>query len=82
MARQFDCPETGRGFVQGIRLPACPDDSLVVHPKATLPDSEYLFENPETGETRELTGQAVRRDGFTIACPKREGAIWFYRAKA
>ena len=40
-----------------------------------------LNNDPETGETRELTGKAVRRDGFTIACPKREGAIWFYRAK-
>jgi hypothetical protein len=41
----------------------------------------YTFENPETGETRELTGAAVQRDGFTFALPKREGAVWFYRVK-
>jgi len=81
VARQFDCPEKGRGFIQGIRLPACPDDSLVVHPKALQPNSGYLFENPESGETRQLTGHAVLRDGFTFDLPKRQGAIWFYRSK-
>ena len=81
VARQFDCPETGRGFIQGIRLPACPEETLVVHPKAIRPDAVYLFENPETGETKELAGHAVERDGFTFALPKRQGAIWFYRLK-
>jgi alpha-galactosidase len=81
VARQFDCQEAGRGFLQGIRLPACPDETLVVHPQALRPDSVYVFENPESGETQELAGRAVRRDGFTLALPRREGAIWFYRAR-
>ena len=78
MARQFDCPEAGKGFIQGIRLPACPEETLVVHPKALRPDVVYLFENPETGETKELAGHAIERDGFTFALPRRQGAIWFY----
>jgi hypothetical protein len=41
----------------------------------------YRFENPETGETRELTGAALQQSGFTFALPKRAGAIWFYRRK-
>ena len=81
VVRQFDCQEQGRGFIQGIRLPACPDESLVVHPKGLRPDARYLFENPESGETRELSGLTVQRDGFTFALPKREGSIWFYRVK-
>ncbi len=81
VARQFDSPETGRGFVQGIRLPACAEETLVVHPKAMRADAVYVFENCETGETKELAGSAVERDGFTLALPKREGVIWFYRVK-
>ncbi|MDD4889352.1 MAG: alpha-galactosidase [Phycisphaerae bacterium] len=80
VARQFDCPETGVGFIQAIRLPACAQETLVVRPKAMRPGEVYVFENPETGETKELPGLAVEQDGFTFAQPKREGAIWFYRA--
>jgi alpha-galactosidase len=82
VARQFDRPEAGRGFIQGIRLPACPEESLVVHLEAISPDVTYLFENPETGEVRELSGQAVLRDGFTFALARRQAAIWFYGIKA
>ena len=79
VARQFHCPEAGRGFIQGIRLPGCPQDTLVVHPKALRPEATYLFENPETGEARELSGETAKRAGFAFALPKREAAIWFYR---
>ena len=81
VARQFDCPEEGCGFIQGIRLPACPDDVLIVYPRAILPDAVYLFENPETGETEEKTGAALIHDGFAIKLPKRSAAIWFYRKR-
>ena len=81
VAWQFDCPEELRGFIQAIRLPECPEETLVVRPEALRPDAVYLFENPESGEQRELPGQAVLRDGFAFALPKREGAVWFYRVK-
>jgi alpha-galactosidase len=81
VARQFDSPETGRGFIQGIRLPTAPEETLTVHPQAIRPDSTYLFENPETGETRELNGCRVIEDGFTFTLAKRQGAIWFYGTK-
>ena len=85
VARQFDCPESGkvRGFVQGIRLPACPRRRWSCIRRSLLPESTYVFENPETGEARELTGAGVvQRDGFTFALPPREGALWFYRTAA
>jgi alpha-galactosidase len=81
VARQFDCPESDRGFIQGIRLPACMQETLVVHPRVARPDAVYLFENPETGETRERTGKELEQAGFTFSLPKRQGALWFYRVK-
>ena len=81
VAWQFDRPERGRGFIQGIRLPAAQEEALVVRPRALVPDATYVFENPETGETRELAGVALLRGGFSFALPARAGAIWCYRAK-
>ena len=78
VAWQFDSPETGRGLVQGIRLPASPEETLTIHPKGR-PDARYFFENAETGETRDIAGKDLIRDGFTFALPARSGAIWFYR---
>jgi hypothetical protein len=43
------------------------------------PDARYFFENAETGETRDIPGKDVIRDGFTFALPARNGVIWFYR---
>ena len=79
VARQFDCPEVGRGFIQGIRLPACAEETLVVYPRGLRSEAVYRFENPETGETQELAGQVLEQRGFTFALPKRQGAIWFYQ---
>ena len=42
-------------------------------------DAEYLFENPETGESDIRPSSAVSRDGITFRQPVRSGAIWFYR---
>ena len=79
VARQFDRPEEGRGLVQAIRLPAAPEETLAVFPQGLVPDAVYSFENPETGETRTLTGTALQQNGFAFALPKRAGAIWFYQ---
>ncbi|MCX7803724.1 MAG: alpha-galactosidase, partial [Planctomycetota bacterium] len=80
-ARQFDRPEAGDGFVQAIRLPKAPEESMLVHPKGLRPDAIYVFENPESGETRRLRGDRAMAEGLVFSLPPREGAIWFYRAK-
>jgi alpha-galactosidase len=79
VARQFDRPEEGRGFIQAIRLPAAAPDTLTVYPQGLQAEAVYRFENPETGETRELTGAALQQQGFAITLPKRAGAIWMYQ---
>jgi alpha-galactosidase len=81
VARQFDRPEEGRGFIQGIRLPAAPAETLTVYPQGLEAGATYRFENPETGETRELTGAVLQGQGFCFALPKRAGAIWLYQRK-
>ncbi len=78
---QFDSPETGEGLIQGIRHQECAEERFAMSLKALRPDSDYVLENPETGETRELSGSALMSDGFTFALPRRSGAIWFYRRK-
>lgn len=80
VVRQFDKPETGEGLIQGIRHRACAEERITVFPKALQPDAGYILENPETGETREMPGSALLRDGFTFELPQRSGAIWFYRS--
>ena len=79
VAWQFDSPETGCGFIQGIRLPESPEETITIHPNGIRPDSMYFLENPETGETRNTSGADLVRDAFTFALPKRSAAIWFYR---
>lgn len=79
VAWQFDSPEKGRGFVQGIRLPAAKEATFTIHPKEIDPNAMYLFENDETGETRSIAGKDLIQTGFTFALPPRSGAIWFYR---
>jgi alpha-galactosidase len=81
VARQFHRPEEGRGFLQAIRLPASPEGSLTVRPKALLAEAVYLFENPETGEKREKAGSALIQGGFAFELPQRSAAIWFYHTR-
>ncbi len=78
VVRQFHSPETGRGLIQGIRLPAALEATFTVHPKGIRSSVIYRFKNAETGEKRDLSGDALIRDGFTFALPPRNGAIWFY----
>jgi alpha-galactosidase len=79
VARQFNCPEGGQGFVQAIRLPKAPERALIVYPKGLQPGAMYVFENPETGETRKLRGDRVQSEGLKFALPPRQGSIWFYK---
>ena len=82
VAWQFDRPETGCGLIQGIRLPGSPDETATFHPKGVFADSMYFLGNDETGETLEISGADLNRDGFTLSLDKRSGAIWFYRRKS
>ena len=78
VAWQFDCPKTGRGFIQGIRFPQSPQEHLTIQPQGLQPDAMYVFENDETAETKEISGKDLIHNGFTFNLPPRSGAIWFY----
>jgi alpha-galactosidase len=78
VALQFDLPEESCGYVQGIHLPECPNDVLLVHPQGLVADAEYRFENAETHASIVAKGSAIASDGFRLESPKRSGVIWFY----
>lgn len=80
VAWQFDSPEKGRGFLQGIRLPEAKEGTFTIHPEAIDANAAYVFENEETGETRNIAGKDLIQTGFTFTLPARSGAIWFYRS--
>ena len=79
VALQFDCPKKSCGLLQGIRLQDCEEETLTIQPDAIDAEELYSFENPETGERKEIAGADLVRDGFTFQLPKRSGAIWVYR---
>ncbi len=79
VAWQFDSPEKGQGFVQAIRLPASQEETLLIHPKAIDSSSTYVFENGESGESRQIAGKDLMANGFSFTLAARSGAIWFYR---
>jgi alpha-galactosidase len=79
VAWQFDRPEKGNGFVQAIRLPAAQEETLTIHPKGLDSSLTYVFENGESGETREIKGRDLLVSGFAFSLPARSGTIWFYR---
>jgi alpha-galactosidase len=78
VARQFHSPETDRGLVQGIRLPAAEQATLTVRLHGLRADALYHFENAESGESKEIPGNELIHTGFTFALSPRSGAIWFY----
>jgi hypothetical protein len=55
---------------------------MAIHLKGISPEVTYLFENPETGEMRDILGADLIHDGFTVALAARSGAIWFYQMRA
>ncbi len=78
VVRQFDRPEGRDGLIQGVRHSACEEESIAAPMKVLHPDSEYRFENPETGDTMLLSGQVLGHSGFAFKLPKRSAAMWFY----
>lgn len=79
VVRQFDRPEAGQGFIQGIRFPSAQNETFTVWPKGIDGNALYLIENPETGDERKLAGTTLIQEGFTFTLEKRSGVIWFYR---
>ena len=75
---QFDCPEKGKGYIQGIRNTRCPHETFTVYPHGFEAGCSYAFENMETGESFTKTGEELIEQGFAMTMPQRTGYIWFY----
>lgn len=78
--RQFDRPELGTGFVQGIRFPASSEDSMTVPLHGLRAELTYDVENAETHEVLRRSGDDLLRSGLTFSLPPRSGEIWIYRS--
>ena len=79
VAWQFDRPEYGAGLLQAVRQTACPYEALTARLKGLEPEANYLFENPESGESFHRFGADAMRDGVTVSLARRSGGIWFYK---
>ena len=76
---QFDCPEKNEGAIQVLRNNQAADEQCKVAPFGFAPEYNYVFENEETGESFQRTGQDVCDNGLTFTLPVRAGAVWFYK---
>ena len=80
VAWQFDRPETGEGFLQGIRLAECPAETFTARLHGLSTERDYVFENMESGEELEIQGADLAREGFLLKLPPRSGALWIYHS--
>jgi alpha-galactosidase len=78
---QFDCPEFGNGALQALRNNQSKEESINIRPHGFCDCCSYVFTNEETGESFELGGAEINKNGMSLALPVRSGAIWFYREK-
>jgi alpha-galactosidase len=79
LARQFDDPGSGSGFVLGIRLPNATEPNFIAHLQGIDATARYRFENGETGEAKEIDGNTLIQQGITLELPARSGVLWFYQ---
>ena len=76
-AMQFDDPDTGEGFVQVIRNTLAEEDTFMLRMEALDGEAEYFFENMETGDMMQLSGEQLAA-GIPLTLEKRSGVVWFY----
>ena len=80
-AMQFDDPDAGDGFVQIIRMKLNDEDAFTLRMKALDTSAEYFFENMETGDMMQLSGEQLEA-GIPLTLEKRSGTVWFYHKVA
>jgi alpha-galactosidase len=76
-AMYFYNPDEKKGFLQAIRNNACPEESFTAYMTALDHAVTYRLTNPETGEEKVMTGEALAK-GFNMTVEKRAGQIWFF----
>ncbi len=76
----FYLPEKAEGMIVAFRRPKAAAAAMSFDLLTVRPDAKYLFEDVDTGEKTTLSGEAVRRDGFSVKTKgPRESKLIFYK---
>ena len=81
MAWQFNCPETGEGMIQVFRRENCVETKACYKLSGLEPKALYTITDLDTGEVRELTGQALMENGLTVEIKAKPAALVFVYAR-
>ena len=75
---QFDRPEDETGVIRVVSNNGASQGSITVYPKG-LEGACWLLENMYTGETMEICGDEVTKNGLTFRQDKRVISFWKYK---
>jgi hypothetical protein len=78
---QFDKPETGSGIILAFRRDRCLADRVKIFPGGINKETEYRFEDADTGEITSFSGQDLIDKGYEIYIPeKRDSRLIRYHS--
>jgi len=76
-AIQLDNPSRNEGLIQLIRGTDSEEETFPLYMTVRSPDALYFFEDMETGDMMQLTGEQLQF-GIPLSLQKKQGIIWFY----
>ena len=80
LAYHFYLPEKEAGLIVAFRRPKSDVISMTFDLTTLKPDVRYEFDDVDTGEKKILTGEEVRKSGFTVSTKgPRESRLVYYR---
>jgi hypothetical protein len=74
MVYQLDRPEAGEGLIVALRRPQCLDESARFGLHGLDPEAIYACTDLDTKKTIRLKGEALMREGLSIAIASRPGS--------
>ncbi|MGI4789478.1 MAG: NPCBM/NEW2 domain-containing protein [Janthinobacterium lividum] len=79
-AYQLHRTDLGEGMVLAFRREECPFTQAEFALEGLEPDSQYMLEDADTGETRTMAGRSIAENGLRISMGEtRESRLIFYR---
>jgi alpha-galactosidase len=82
IAWQYDRPESGEGVVQAFRREECMDDSRRFVLRGLDAGSAYVVTDLEGGESQQISGRQLMKEGLMVRVPGRPGAAVFVYKRA
>ncbi len=80
IAYQLNKPSDGSGRLVAFRRQQCTVESISVHLRGLVPDQVYVFENQDSGDTFEATGQQLS-EGLTLTLKEARSSLYFKYSK-